>query len=97
MKAKKKQKKNLSKDTLIKQAKARLKGRGMLSGLSREEQEKLAVQEVTLTYALANTFKDQDRLTQRDVNAAKEIVNIFSLGRSSKDVKASIQANWKTT
>src|SRR6056300_952461 len=64
----------------------------MLSGLSREEQEKLAVQEVTLTYALANTFKDQDRLTQRDVNAAKEIVNIFSLTRSSKDVKASIEA-----
>ena len=85
-------KKNLDSKNLIKQAKARLKSRGMLSGLSREEQEKLAVQEVTLTYALANTFKDQDRLTQRDVNAAKEIVNIFSLGRSSKDVKASIQA-----
>lgn len=89
---KKEAKKNLDSKNLIKQAKARLKGRGMLSGLSREEQEKLAVQEVTLTYALANTFKDQDRLTQRDVNAAKEIVNIFSLGRSSKDVKASIQA-----
>ena len=85
-------KKNLDSKNLIKQAKARLKNRGMLSGLSRAEQEKLAVQEVTLTYALANTFKDQDRLTQRDVNAAKEIVNIFSLGRSSKDVKASIQA-----
>jgi hypothetical protein len=85
-------KKNLDSKNLIKQAKARLKGRGMLSGLSREEQEKLAVQEVTLTYALANTFKDQDRLTQRDVNAAKEIVNIFSLGRSSKDVRASIEA-----
>ncbi len=85
-------KKNLDSKNLIKQAKARLKNRGMLSGLSREEQEKLAVQEVTLTYALANTFKDQDRLTQRDVNAAKEIVNIFSLGRSSKDVRASIEA-----
>ena len=89
---KKAAKKNLDSKNLIKQAKARLKKRGMLSGLDLEEQEKLAVQEVTLTYALANTFKDQDRLTQRDVNAAKEIVNIFSLGRSSKDVKASIQA-----
>jgi len=89
---KKAAKENLSSKNLIKQAKARLKGRGMLSNLSREEQEKLAVQEVTLTYALANTFKDQDRLTQRDVNAAKEIVNIFSLGRSSKDVRASIEA-----
>jgi len=85
-------KKNLDSKNLIKQAKARLSKRGMLSGLSRAEQEKLAVQEVTLTYALANTFKDQDRLTQRDVNAAKEIVNIFSLTRSSKDVKASIEA-----
>ena len=85
-------KKNLDSKNLIKQAKARLNKRGMLSGLSRQEQEKLAVQEVTLTYALANTFKDQDRLTQRDVNAAKEIVNIFSLTRSSKDVKASIEA-----
>ena len=85
-------KKNLDSKNLIKQAKARLKGRGLLSGLSREEQEKLAVQEVTLTYALANTFKDQDRLTQRDVNAAKEIVNIFSLARSSKYVRASIEA-----
>ena len=85
-------KKNLDSGNLIKQAKARLSKRGMLSGLSRAEQEKLAVQEVTLTYALANTFKDQDRLTQRDVNAAKEIVNIFSLTRSSKDVKASIEA-----
>ena len=85
-------KEKLSSKNLVKQAKARLKNRGMLSGLSREEQEKLAVQEVTLTYALANTFKDQDRLTQRDVNAAKEIVNIFSLGRSSLDVKASIEA-----
>jgi hypothetical protein len=50
------------------------------------------VQEVTLVYALANTFKDQDRLTQRDINAAQEIVNIFSLGRSSADVRASISA-----
>ena len=31
-------------------------------------------------------------MTQRDVNAAKEIVNIFSLGRSSADVRASINA-----
>ena len=85
-------KKNLDAKNLLKQAKAKLNKRGMLSGLSRDEQEKLAVQEVTLTYALANTFKDQDRLTQRDVNAAKEIVNIFSLTRSSKDVKASIEA-----
>jgi hypothetical protein len=50
------------------------------------------VQEVTLVYALANTFKDQDRLTQRDIDAAQKIVNIFSLTRSSKDVRDSISA-----
>jgi len=65
---------------------------GGFSNLSRTEQEKLAVQETSLVYALANTFKDQDRLTQRDINAAREIVNIFSLSRSSKDVEASIKA-----
>jgi len=90
--AKEEAKGKINKNYLLKQARKKLKGRGMLSGLTREEQEKLAVQEVTLTYALANTFKDQDRLTQRDVNAAKEIVNIFSLARSSKDVRASITA-----
>ena len=83
----------LNKDSLIKEAKKRLKkNTGWYSGLTRDEQEKLAVQEVSLIYALANTFKDQDRLTQRDINAAREIVNIFSLSRSSKDVKASIEA-----
>ena len=66
--------------------------KGFYSNLSREDQETLAVYETKLVYALANTFKDQDRLTQRDINAAKEIVNIFSLSRSSADVKASIQA-----
>jgi hypothetical protein len=91
-KGKKEAKKQLDSKNLIKEARKRLNKRGLLSGLDRDEQEKLAVQEVTLTYALANTFKDQDRLTQRDVNAAKEIVNIFSLSRSSKDVKSSIEA-----
>ena len=89
---KQKAKEKLDSNNLIKQAKERLKSRGLLSGLSREEQEKLAVQETTLVYALANTFKDQDRLTQRDIDAARNIVNIFSLTRSSKDVKASIEA-----
>jgi len=90
--AKKEAKELLSKDNLIEKTKQRLGKTGFFSGLSREDQEKLAVQEVTLTYALANTFKDQDRLTQRDINAAREIVNIFSLARSSADVRASITA-----
>ena len=70
----------------------RIKRKGTFSGLSGADQEKLAVQEVTLVYALANTFKDQDRLTQRDINAAQKIVNIFSLARSSQDVRDSIGA-----
>tara|TARA_R100000700_G_scaffold30343_2_gene37320 strand:+ start:1376 stop:3604 length:2229 start_codon:yes stop_codon:yes gene_type:complete len=91
-KEKEKAREEIDKDSLLKAARDRLKKRGLFSGLSREEQEKLAVQETTLVYALANTFKDQDRLTQRDINAAREIVNIFSLRRSSKDVEASIKA-----
>ena len=66
--------------------------KGFYSGLNREDQEALAVYETKLVYALANTFKDQDRLTQRDINAAREIVNIFSLTRSGADVQASIRA-----
>jgi len=82
----------IDKKSLIEQAKARFTKTGRLSGLSRDQQEQLAVQEVSLVYALANSFKDQDRLTQRDVDNAQKIVNIFSLGRSSLDVKASIGA-----
>ena len=82
----------IDKERLLKKTKDRLKKRGLFSGLSRAEQERLAVQETTLVYALANTFKDQDRLTQRDIDAARNIVNIFSLTRSSADVRASIEA-----
>ena len=80
---------SINKKTLINQARGNVR---KISGLTGAEQERLAVQEVTLIYALANTFKDQDRLTQRDINAAREIVNIISFRRSSKDVKDSISA-----
>ena len=87
---------NFKDDGLLKEAKERLLAasgtKGFFSGLSREDQEALAVYETKLVYALANTFKDQDRLTQRDINAAREIVNIFSLTRAGADVKASIRA-----
>lgn len=93
---KKAQKKLLNNESLIDAAKKRILknsgSKGWFSGLSGADQEKLAVQEVTLVYALANTFKDQDRLTQRDIDAAQKIVNIFSLTRSSKDVRDSIEA-----
>jgi len=70
----------------------RYKGSGALKDKDREELEQLAVNEVTLTYALANSFKDKDRLTARDVQAAKEIVNIFSWTRGSGSVRASLNA-----
>jgi hypothetical protein len=93
---KKTQKEKLNNESLIDAAKKRILknsgSKGWFSGLSGADQEKLAVQEVTLVYALANTFKDQDRLTQRDIDAAQKIVNIFSLTRSSKDVRDSIEA-----
>jgi hypothetical protein len=80
----------LKKETLLSNAKKRLGKR--FSGLTGAELEKLAVQEVTLVYAMANSFKDKDRLTARDIKAAEKIVNIFSLTRGSQDVYDSINA-----
>jgi len=86
------ERKLIDKNNLKNEILKKIKKKGAFSGLSGADQEKLAVQEVTLVYALANTFKDQDRLTQRDINAAQKIVNIFSLARSSQDVRDSINA-----
>ena len=86
------ERKLIDKDNLKNEILKKIKKKGAFSGLSGADQEKLAVQEVTLVYALANTFKDQDRLTQRDINAAQKIVNIFSLARSSQDVRDSINS-----
>ena len=52
----------------------------------------MAVAETTLVYALANSFKDKDRLTARDVAAAEKLVNLFTLTRGSRSVEASIKA-----
>ena len=57
-----------------------------------ETLESLAVAETTLVYALANSFKDKDRLTARDVAAAEKLVNLFTLTRGSDSVEASIRA-----
>jgi len=82
----------IDKDKLYDQIVKDKKDVGWFSGLSAKDQEKLAVQETSLVYALANTFKDQDRLTQRDINAAREIVNLFAIGRGGQDVRDSIEA-----
>jgi hypothetical protein len=54
--------------------------------------ERLAINETILTYALANSLKDKDRLTQKDIEMAKDLVNIFPLLRGQKQVIKSLEA-----
>lgn len=54
--------------------------------------ERLAINETVLTYALANSLKDKDRLTQKDIQMAKDLVNIFPLLRGQKQVIKSLEA-----
>jgi len=54
--------------------------------------ERLAINETILTYALANSLKDKDRLTQKDIEMAKNLVNIFPLLRGQKSVIKSLEA-----
>ena len=88
-------KKRLLKSTdfnkLYKDAEKRIKSR-VGGKVDSETLEELAVAETTLVYALANSFKDKDRLTARDVAAAEKLVNLFTLTRGSKAVEASIRA-----
>ena len=77
-------------ETLKDAAKKRIKKK--IKGVDSDTLEQLAVAETTLVYALANSFKDKDRLTARDVAAAKELVNIFTLTRGPESVKSSISA-----
>jgi hypothetical protein len=90
-----KSKKQLLKDTdfnkLYREAEKRIKARTP-GKVDAETLESLAVAETTLVYALANSFKDKDRLTARDVAAAEKLVNLFTLTRGSKSVEASIKA-----
>ena len=90
-----KSKKQLLKDTdfnkLYREAEKRIKSRSP-GKVDAETLESLAVAETTLVYALANSFKDKDRLTARDVAAAEKLVNLFTLTRGSSSVAASIKA-----
>ena len=54
--------------------------------------ERLAVNETILVYALANALKSKDRLTQKDIQNAKELVKVFSLGRGTKTTIRSLRA-----
>jgi hypothetical protein len=90
--AKKRILKTFDYDTIYKQAEKRIKARIGSEEVDAETLEKLAVAETTLVYALANSFKDQDRLTERDVRAAERLVNLFTLTRGSESTRASIKA-----
>jgi hypothetical protein len=91
-KAKKKILKTFDYDSIYNQAEKRIKSRLGDEEVDADTLEKLAVSETTLVYALANSFKDQDRLTERDVRAAERLVNLFTLTRGSESTRASIKA-----
>ena len=90
--AKKKILKTFDYDSIYKQAEKKIKSRLGDQDVDAETLERLAVAETTLVYALANSFKDQDRLTERDVRAAERLVNLFTLTRGSESTRASIKA-----
>ena len=54
--------------------------------------ERLAINETVLTYALANSLKDKDRLTQKDIQMAQKLVNVFPFFRGSGQVVRSLEA-----
>ena len=64
----------------------------MLKDQTGADLERLAINETVLTYALANSLKDKDRLTQKDIQMAKELVNVFPLLRGQKQVIKSLEA-----
>jgi len=75
------------------QFKKTLKDLGIFSDQTQgADLERLAINETVLTYALANSLKDKDRLTQKDIQMAKELVNVFPLLRGQKQVVRSLEA-----
>ena len=62
-----------------------LKSLGVFSDqTSGADLERLAINETILTYALANSLKSKDRLTEKDIKMAKELVNVFPMLRGEK-------------
>ena len=54
--------------------------------------EQLAINETILTYALANSLKSKDRLTQKDIQMAAKLVNVFPILRGEKSVIEALEA-----
>jgi len=74
----------------LRNAKERLKGGSAL------DYERLAINETVLVYKLANSLKSKDRLTQKDIEMAKNLVKVFPLLRGEKNVIASLTATAET-
>ena len=81
--------------TIEKNAKQNLKIPGV-DGKLREpttaELFELVNAQTTLAYALANSFKDTDRLTQKDVTAAEAVINILPAFGGAETAMASLLA-----
>ena len=52
----------------------------------KQKLSQLAINETVMVYALANSLKSKDRLTEKDIKMAKQLVNIFPLFRGQADV-----------
>ena len=75
-----------NKKSALKDAKKRLEGGSKL------DYERLAINETVLVYKLANSLKSKDRLTQKDIEMAKNLVKVFPLLRGDQNVSASLIA-----
>ena len=69
----------------LKDMKVEFKGEGA-------DLEQLAINETILTYALANSLKSKDRLTQKDIQMAAKLVNVFPLLRGEQSVIEALEA-----
>ena len=60
--------------------------------VSKLDYERLAINETVLVYRLANSLKSKDRLTQKDIQMAKELVKVFPAFRGEASVISSLIA-----
>ena len=67
-----------------------------LEGGSKLDYERLAINETVLVYRLANSLKSKDRLTQKDIQMAKELVKVFPFFRGDESVTAALVAVGET-
>ena len=67
-----------------------------LEGGSKLDYERLAINETVLVYRLANSLKSKDRLTQKDIQMAKELVQVFPIFRGEESVVSALIAVGET-